>query len=359
MSWSYLPVYNEAGEFDMRLRYEVPSRCCSEFYEIDLNKPTLLHDVDDIKDLRTFLSYGAQVNGLDENGCTPLMYAVEHDRGMKFVRELLKYGADVNKQNYEGDTALNIAVRKGDFLSTAAVIHKLLEHGADINIRNSVGRLHKYEYSSLDNAVHNPHCAKLLIKMTLLQNFDKNYRDMINLTPYKSWAVFSELSNFLEDCIREVTQMKADKINESLSLYEFMITKKLNTEALFSTNEEPKKINDEVLVILNSTNYHLYHDLISNRVRLGLRDVPKETLCNGLQIYTVSDERVRGGRVVLDYYSAHDVAKYLSKCDLLNLKIAFHPNPNQSFDYVNAPAELMQQKTLNDTTAQHHTKRKR
>ncbi|XP_071441722.1 uncharacterized protein [Hetaerina americana] len=355
---SHLPVYNEAEEFNMSLRHNICITFCGKLYEIDLNNPTLLHVVDNIKDLRTFLSYGAQVNGLDENGYTPLMCAVEHDKGSKFVRELLKYGADVNKQNYEGDTALNIAVRKGDFLSTAAVIHKLLEYGADINTRNSVGRLHKYEYSSLDNAVHNPQCAKLLIKMTVLKNFDKNYRDMINLTPYKSMAVFSELSNFLGDCILEVTQMKADKINESLSLYEFMITEKLDRSALLSNNEDLEKINDEVLVILNSTNYHVYHVLISKKIRLGLRNVTRETLCNELQIYTgsdVSDERVRGGRVVLDYYSARDVAKYLSKVDLLNLQIAFHPDPKPSSGFVNAPAELMQQKTFNNTTTQCHT----
>ncbi|XP_071441720.1 uncharacterized protein [Hetaerina americana] len=221
---SYLLVFNEDGEFDMRLWHELCTTCGGKLYDIDLNKPTLLHDVNNIKDFRKFLSYGAQVNGQDENGCTPLMYAVEHDKGLEFVSELLNYGADVNMQNWE------------------------------------------------------------------------------------------------EDCIREVTQMKADKVNESLSLFEFMITKKLNTAALLSTNEDLKKINDEVL------------------------------------IYTGSDERVRGGRVVLDYYSAHDVAKYLSNDDLLNLKIALHENLNPTSGFVNAPAELMQQKTLNNTTTQHHTK---
>ncbi|XP_071441718.1 uncharacterized protein [Hetaerina americana] len=336
------------GELDSRLTNQVWASRGASIVEIDFNKPTLLHYVDNVRNARRFLSFGAQVNGLDENGCTPLMCAVELNKGLEFVRELLKHGADVNKQNCEGDTALNIAVRKGDCPATADIIHELLENGADINIRNTVGLRHKDAKSPLDNTVHNPQCAKLLIKMTLLQNFDKNYRDIINLTPYESMAVFSELSNFLEDCILEVTQMKADKINESLSLYEFMITKKLNSEALFSTNEEPKKINDEVLVILNSTNYHVYHDLISNKVRLGLRDVPKETLCNGLKIYTGSDEQDRGGRVVLDFYSAHDIAKYLSKDDLLNLKMAFHPDPNQSPDFVNAPVESMKETTLHN-----------
>ncbi|XP_071441724.1 putative ankyrin repeat protein RF_0381 [Hetaerina americana] len=323
------------NEWDLGLWYQVWTKRCRTIGDLDFSEPTLLHYVRTIEVTRLFLSYGAQVNGQDVSGSTPLMKAVRHNKGLEVVRELLNHGANVNMQNCVGDTALNIAIRRGDFSSTAAIIHELLEHGADINIRNPASH-NRGINTPLENAMSNPQCARLLIKMTLLKNFDKNYKDIINLTLYNSWAVFMELSNFLEDCIREVTQMKADKINESLSLYEFMITKKLNTEAMLSTDEYLKKINDEVIFILNSTNYHAYHDLISDKIRLGLRDVTRETLCNGLKIYTGSDKRVRGGRVVLDYYSAHHVAKYLSNEDLFNLKIALHQDPNPSTSFVNA-----------------------
>ncbi|XP_071441143.1 85/88 kDa calcium-independent phospholipase A2-like [Hetaerina americana] len=333
------------------------------YVTVPITEPTLLHYIYDVDIARMLLLQGAQVDGQDVKGCTPLMNAVVNCKRVEFFRELLKHGADVNKQNWEGDTALHIAVRNRHFSYTGSIIKELLEHGADINIRNmfcSMPCFPDRRDSPLDNAVNNPQCAKLLIKVTLLKNFDKNFRKIINLTPYKALATFNEFTNFIKVCVHEVTQMKADKINESLSLYEFMITKNLSKEVMFSTKRGFKNINDEVLSILSSSNYHVYHEIILDKITFYLRDVSNESLCNGLKMYTesdVSDEGLTGRRVVLDSYSAHGVVKYLSKGDVLNLLIAFREG--QSSGFVNSPVEFKQPSRLNNTATQCHTKQKR
>lgn len=78
------------------------------------------------------LSAGADVNIRDENGDTPLFYALRTD-----VEQLLVAGADPNVQNNEGNTPLHIAT-KYNFRNS---VKTLLDYGADPFIRNNSGEL--------------------------------------------------------------------------------------------------------------------------------------------------------------------------------------------------------------------------
>jgi hypothetical protein len=91
---------------------------------------------DDVSVVRAMLEHGAQVNGADKKGRTPLMAAVYLDRVGK-VALLLEKGADVNARRGDGWTALRYAVfwhSDDKFL-----IRQLLAHRADPYSRDFIG----------------------------------------------------------------------------------------------------------------------------------------------------------------------------------------------------------------------------
>lgn len=75
------------------------------------------------------------IDMVDENGRTPLMYAVIANKG-KSTRYLLKHGANVNIQDDSGNSALLWASCRGGF----DAIKILLAHGADISQTDNEGR---------------------------------------------------------------------------------------------------------------------------------------------------------------------------------------------------------------------------
>lgn len=75
------------------------------------------------------LALGADVNGTDSDGETPLTQAVQHaPRG---VRTLLEHGANPNAMTKQRRTPLQFAAITGD----ADVTRLLLQHGADVNLQ--------------------------------------------------------------------------------------------------------------------------------------------------------------------------------------------------------------------------------
>lgn len=80
------------------------------------------------------LERGAQVNGKDEDGWTPLLWSAWS--GMpKVVETLLNKGADVNAADRQGNTALIIAARRG----LDGIVEALLAKGADKRMANRTG----------------------------------------------------------------------------------------------------------------------------------------------------------------------------------------------------------------------------
>jgi ankyrin repeat protein len=75
------------------------------------------------------LERGAEVNALDNQGSSALMFAaVKND--VEIMRLLLKFGAEIENKNHSGKTALSIAIAWGH----KEAINFLVEQGANTNI---------------------------------------------------------------------------------------------------------------------------------------------------------------------------------------------------------------------------------
>ena len=81
---------------------------------------------------------GANVNGTDELGVSPLIKAVQC-KNIEAIETLLEFGADINHQTKEGNTALMNSVRKW-CPEIMQIIELLINRGSDINLINKRGR---------------------------------------------------------------------------------------------------------------------------------------------------------------------------------------------------------------------------
>lgn len=87
------------------------------------------------EDLQFLLAHGADPNGYDQYGITPLMWAA-FDSSPENVPLLLKAGANLNARDSVGATALMHAAVSGNLKATEA----LLKVGADSTLRDNRGR---------------------------------------------------------------------------------------------------------------------------------------------------------------------------------------------------------------------------
>ena len=78
-----------------------------------------------LKDVKTLINEGADINASAENGMTPLILASWRGH-TKVVAHLLRKGADVNARTNIGTTALKFATERGQ----KKVIALLRQHGA-------------------------------------------------------------------------------------------------------------------------------------------------------------------------------------------------------------------------------------
>lgn len=96
---------------------------------------TLLHDeILDIEPILSLIEKSKNVNEVDDEGSTPLHYAVGMD--LRLVQHLIKYGADVSLKDHLGGTALHSAApagsrRSGRKLQIYEIYKPLLERGAN------------------------------------------------------------------------------------------------------------------------------------------------------------------------------------------------------------------------------------
>jgi ankyrin repeat protein len=93
----------------------------------NLRNAILVGNVQIVKDS---LDSGANVNGRDQDGWTPLMFAAFHGRA-EIVKVLLDRGADIRIKDNNGTTALMAAVNSRHL----DIIEILLDRGADVNTK--------------------------------------------------------------------------------------------------------------------------------------------------------------------------------------------------------------------------------
>lgn len=92
--------------------------------------------IGNLSDVQDFLAQGADINGVDDTGDTPLMKVVMYKRPLEIIEYLLKNGADINAANKDGDTALMKAVMLKD---APEIVNLLIASGAQVNARNKKG----------------------------------------------------------------------------------------------------------------------------------------------------------------------------------------------------------------------------
>lgn len=111
---------------------------------------TPLFNVRNVEAMKLFIAKGANVNHKDNNGWTPLHYAVGA-RGKEVVQELLATGAAVNEQNKYGYTPLHMALCYG---SADEIVPVLLQKGADPLIADEQGENALTQCSKMIEKVH-------------------------------------------------------------------------------------------------------------------------------------------------------------------------------------------------------------
>ena len=88
------------------------------------------------------LMNGANVNAQDKKGNSPLFRALL-SRNILIIKLLLKNGADANHKNNENEIPLLKSLELGDFLpppeEAGEIACLLIKYGADVNVKNSFG----------------------------------------------------------------------------------------------------------------------------------------------------------------------------------------------------------------------------
>jgi ankyrin repeat protein len=90
----------------------------------------------DVEAVTELIRLGANVNGRDKKGRTPLLWAAPARDNPLMIHMLAENGADVNATDEDGETALMISASQ----SNAGNVKALLELGAKVNAVNKAGR---------------------------------------------------------------------------------------------------------------------------------------------------------------------------------------------------------------------------
>jgi uncharacterized protein len=105
-----------------------------EFPELNLELLAEVGDTCEPGICRQLLDQGADANTRDEDGCTPLLWAVLAG-SYPTVELLLTRGAQVNASNQEKETALHWAAT----VANVEIAELLLKHGARVNVQDAYG----------------------------------------------------------------------------------------------------------------------------------------------------------------------------------------------------------------------------
>lgn len=115
---------------------------------------------------------------------------------------------------------------------------------------------------------------------------------------------------YLDECLLELKQMRAEMIKDGVSLYDFVLQDKQYYEMEFNQTM------DEEL----SERYPIYGDVIKSALKNALeRKVLLKELLDA-QVYT----EMKDGRTInLDYDSVHLISRHMSNLDLINILNVF------------------------------------
>ena len=137
---------------------------------VDLHGYARMNSIDD---LQTAIMNGADVNGKDRFGATPLHYAIAEKR-LEVISVLLKHGADVTAQDVDGRTPLHYAVEN----NLPKVAEELLKKNrAVISIGDKFGN------QPLWTAAFNSKGNYDFVALLLHYGADPKHQNNANLTP--------------------------------------------------------------------------------------------------------------------------------------------------------------------------------
>lgn len=132
-----------------------------------------------VDELRTLYDCGARFNNQDNDGWTPLFYAVSKQQ-IECVRYLLSVGVDVNKRAADGWSALMVAIDHGQF----AIVQMLLAAGSSTSV---FGRLGQIDICPLVVACRNVKILEALLEA----GADPNLPHPVNgAPPAFFWGIF-------------------------------------------------------------------------------------------------------------------------------------------------------------------------
>lgn len=109
--------------------------------------PGIFNGRNAIERVKACLEAGADVNGVDQLGDTPLHEAASFSDQAEVIVALVNAGADVHARRFDGGTPLHTAVEWGD---SPQVVEALVAAGADVNARDNTGNtpLHSFRWTS-------------------------------------------------------------------------------------------------------------------------------------------------------------------------------------------------------------------
>lgn len=134
--------------------------------------------------VKMLLKGGANINDVDSDGKTALIYAVEH-HNIDTTKYLIDAGSDLNVKTKYGRTALLQCVVSRNY-SKFEILKQLITAGADVNVMDNNG------YSAINWVVRegfnsDPDEVAEVIKLMIGKKVDLTKKDATGMTPL-AWA---------------------------------------------------------------------------------------------------------------------------------------------------------------------------
>ncbi|XP_075237812.1 uncharacterized protein LOC142334030 [Lycorma delicatula] len=265
--------------------------------------------------------FGIDINNVDREGKTPLMYAVKNTC-VSLIDTMIEKGAYPKWSDHDLNTPLHFAEEVDD-------INTLIIYGdADINAKNTSG-LTPYEYAS--HHYINPFTLETYIRHLVLMSLEENIKES---------EQYSKHNDFLNDCKMEVDEMKRTNIIDDLSYYKFCGKLSKHEKKLVA---ESKELFDYDKYTVSE--FIIYHSIIIMKLNTYQRNIIKRKLLKNLENliiesnyssgnedpYTVNKSFVLNNRdkdetlyltsenVSLGNDNLYCISKYLSCKNIINL----------------------------------------